>query len=90
MTIRSGVEGRTGRVRLKGDALTELRQRCFDWSGGRCVECGRLILWATFEMAHIQGRGANGSDKLSNLRALCGRCHNDEHHPKAIARKRKL
>ena len=83
--------GKTGRIRLTGRALTELRQACFCRDKFLCRECGRMVAWDVAdaergfgipvgEMAHIQSRGAGGSDILENVRTLCPKCHRDEHN----------
>jgi 5-methylcytosine-specific restriction endonuclease McrA len=86
MTIRSGVTGKTGRVRLKGPALASLRRRCFTRDGWACVDCGRTVSWATGHMAHIVSRGGGGSDILENVRTKCQEHHHAEHNPRAIPR----
>ena len=87
MTIRSGVPGKTGRIRLKGLALADLRRQCFTRDGWKCVDCVRPVSWATGHMAHIIGRGRGGSDLLENVRTKCAECHHAEHNPKAVPAK---
>lgn len=87
MTIRSGVVGRTGRLRLKGLELAKLRMFCLVRAKYRCEECGCWVSWETSEMAHRQSRGAGGSDTPDNVRCLCRECHRAEHQPKAVAKK---
>ena len=82
--IRSGVVGKTGRVRLRGDALAALRRQCFVRDGWACTVCLCPISWASGHMAHIKSRGAGGSDVLTNLVTKCGDCHRAEHNPRAI------
>ena len=77
--IRSGVVGKTGRLRLKGQALEDLRRRVFTRDGWMCCECGRVCSWTSGHLAHIQSRGAGGSDTEENTRLLCGDCHRAEH-----------
>jgi 5-methylcytosine-specific restriction endonuclease McrA len=84
MTIRSGIPGKLGRIRLKGEALAALRRQCFTRDGWSCVDCGRGIGWASGHMAHIKSRGSGGSDVIENVRTKCGDCHDAEHHPKAV------
>ena len=78
--------GKLGIVRLTGKALEDLRYECFLRWGGICCGCGVHISdlfpdWhgRKYHMAHIVGRGAGGSDVISNVRALCGDCHRAEH-----------
>ncbi len=85
--IRSGVVGKTGRLRLRGDALAALRRECFTRDGWRCVDCLRPVSWASGHMAHIQSRGAGGSDVLENVRTKCMLCHHLEHNPKVVPAK---
>ena len=83
MTIRSGVPGKLGRIRLKGKPLADLRRQCFTRDGWACVECGVGVSWVSGHMAHIKSRGAGGSDVLENVRTLCGGpdgCHMKEHN----------
>ena len=84
---RSGVPGKCGIIRLYGPDLTKLRDECFDRDMGICGKCGKLIYKYAryagdpdaYDMAHVQSRGAGGSDTLENVRALCHRCHMREH-----------
>jgi 5-methylcytosine-specific restriction endonuclease McrA len=87
MTIRSGVVGKTGRLRLKGKAMDALRWRVFQRDRWQCQECGRECSWEAGHLAHIKSRGAGGSDTEENTRLLCMACHQAEHHPKAVPRK---
>jgi 5-methylcytosine-specific restriction endonuclease McrA len=80
MTIRSGVVGKTGRLRLKGKALDALRVRVFERDGWRCCECFRFLSLVTGHLAHIKSRGAGGSDTEENTRLLCWACHHAEHN----------
>jgi 5-methylcytosine-specific restriction endonuclease McrA len=77
------------RVRLKGKALESLRTYCALRDGQRCQECDIGVFddlpdWhdQKYHMAHIQSRGACGSDVPSNVRTLCGQCHRKEHSGK--------
>jgi 5-methylcytosine-specific restriction endonuclease McrA len=82
--IRSGVIGKTGRLRLKGEALAALRRRVFTRDKWCCCVCGEPCGWVSGHLAHIQSRGAGGSDTEENTRLLCAFCHDAEHHPKAV------
>ena len=77
--IRSGVVGKTGRLRLKRQALEDLRRRVFIRDGWKCRECRVACSWTSGHLAHIQSRGAGGSDTEENTRLLCGDCHRAEH-----------
>ncbi len=80
MTIRSGVAGKTGRIRLKGEALAMLRRACFTRDGWRCVACFRRVSWASGQMAHIKSRGSGGSDALENVQTMCAEHHALSHN----------
>jgi 5-methylcytosine-specific restriction endonuclease McrA len=80
MTIRSGVVGKTGRLRLKGKAMDALRWRVFQRDNWHCQECGRECSWEAGHLAHIKSRGAGGSDTEENTRLLCMACHHAEHN----------
>lgn len=74
-------------IRLTGRALFNLRLDCFMRDGGICRECGANTYFQArfggdplaYDMAHIQSRGAGGSDTLENVRCLCHACHMKEH-----------
>ena len=87
--IRSGVPGKLGRIRLKGDALANLRHQCWIRDKERCVDCGKRVREHSFEMAHIKARGVCGSDSLDNVVTKCGfdGCHWKEHNPKSVQKK---
>ena len=84
---------KSGRIRLTGADIAELRRECWQRDGGCCQECLGRTFYVPFypghpqgyEMAHIKSRGAGGSDTLENVRCLCRRCHDLEHRGK-IAR----
>lgn len=82
--------GKTGTIRLSGVNLTRLRDDCYFRDGGMCTKCG---VWLRKErgyrdsmhMAHIQGRGAGGSDVIENVTSKCAHCHLVlEHNPKSV------
>jgi len=80
-------EYRSGRVRLTGEDLAELRRECYERDNQCCRVCGVPLYFNArfdgdpigYEMAHIKSRGAGGSDSLDNVRALCGKDHRAEH-----------
>ena len=75
--------GKLGRVRLTGSDLTKLRLQCWERDKGKCQECGEALYYQPryigdpkgYDMAHIRGRGAFGSDVLENVRTMCHSCH---------------
>jgi len=76
----------TGKVRLSGQALEDLRERVYKRDGGRCQwpRCGVWLplygsVFNRAHMAHIKSRGASGSDELLNVRLLCYAHHAEEH-----------
>lgn len=85
--------GKTGRVRLTGEALSSLRGHTYMESLERCQNCAERIFYAArfagdplaYDMAHIKSRGAGGSDLPSNVRALCHRDHMAEHSGRRIS-----
>jgi 5-methylcytosine-specific restriction endonuclease McrA len=88
---RKGEEtiGKTGRIRLRGKKLEQLRRDCYERDGGQCVweGCGKPLLWESgsfnsMHMAHIVSRGAGGSDVISNVRSLCAFHHIGIEHSK--------
>jgi 5-methylcytosine-specific restriction endonuclease McrA len=68
--------GKLGTVRLAGEAMRELRWKCFERDRGICQACGTLTVGG--EMAHIKTKRNNG-DTLDNVRWLCRYCHHIEH-----------
>ena len=85
--IRSGIPGKLGRIRLKGEALAALRRQRFNCDGWRCVDCLRSVSWVSGHLAHVISRGRGGSDTLENTRTKCDGCHKNEHNPKAVPSK---
>lgn len=79
--------GKLGIVRLRGKDLFQLRTNCWIRDLMRCVDCGVRTCWEprfngdpeAYDMAHIQSRGAGGSDVLENVVTKCHRCHMKEH-----------
>ena len=77
----------TSCIRLSGKALEELRFVCWVRDDGRCQRCFIQTYYEArfdgdplaYDMAHIIGRGAGGSDTLDNVRTLCHRDHMTEH-----------
>lgn len=71
------------RVKLYGDAKSDLRRRVWCRSKGYCEvrleNCEDRIFWDTFEMAHRK-HGARKSDELSEVDAACKTCHRDSHN----------
>lgn len=84
--IRSGVPSKLGIIRLKGPALKALRRARWLLDRKRCTDCGRMVNEQSFELAHMIGRGAGGSDVIENVRTKCGfdGCHHREHNPKSV------
>ena len=79
---RKGEEtiGKTGRIRLRGKKLEQLRRDCFERDGYRCTcGCKQPVTWEVGDMAHIVSRGAGGSDILSNVRTMTHEHHMLEH-----------
>src|SRR5579859_3968535 len=77
----------TGKVRLRGKALADLRYHRWMLDMRRCVVCGVRTFWqARYEgdpqaygLAHVTSRGASGGDTLENTRTKCHSCHMQEH-----------
>ena len=84
--------GKMGRVRVDGKDMIALRRAVFTRDGWKCCDCGVGVEWTGWNaghLAHIQSRGAGGSDTEENTRCLCGICHQREHNAggKPIPRK---
>ena len=76
-------------IRLKGEALTELRWQCFERDAGICQRCGVYAPWDGFwvsrgHMAHVKSRGVGGSDTLDNVVWKCASCHIGLEHTKGV------
>lgn len=49
-------------VRLRGKRLSELRQKCYERTSGRCSDCGIFAGWDWGEMSHQIPRSLGGAD----------------------------
>jgi 5-methylcytosine-specific restriction endonuclease McrA len=73
----------SGRIRLKGKALEDLRLKRFWRDNETCRKCGERVYFTArfdgdpqaYDMAHIVSRGAGGSDVIGNVETWCHRCH---------------
>jgi 5-methylcytosine-specific restriction endonuclease McrA len=81
----------SGKIRLSGQALEQLRERVYRRDRGRCQwkGCGVLLplygsVFTRGHAAHIVGRGAGGSDIAENMRLLCPHHHLDAEHTKGL------
>lgn len=79
----------SGKVRLSGAAMENLREIKYRKALGRCEwpECGKLLplygsVFTRAHLAHIQSRGAGGSDSEANTRILCPPHHLISEHTK--------
>ena len=91
--IRKRRKPRPGR--LAGAALEALRQACFERDGGKCVKCGRTLLYwhewmmhpDRYHMSHKRNKRMFGDD-LNNVEALCSGDHMiGKHNPKSVPAK---
>jgi len=71
------------RVKLHGDAKSDLRRRVWCRSKGYCEvrsdRCEVNIKFATFHLSHNR-HGAHRDDSESSCRASCPTCHRDSHN----------
>ena len=79
----------TGCVRLSGQAMENLREIQYRKAGGRCQweGCGKFLplygsVFTRAHLAHLQSRGAGGSDTQENTRILCPPHHLISEHTK--------
>ena len=72
--------GKLGIIRRNGKDMALLRQIVFERDRYRCCDCGKPVSWDSGHLAHIQSRGAGGSDVPENLRTLCAICHAKDHN----------
>ena len=56
------------------DAVTQIRERVFEASGGTCRDCGKPINWS-FHLHEENPRGKGGEISIYNSIAICARCH---------------
>lgn len=53
----------------------KIRTLIYERDAARCHPCGRLVKPRDYECGHIIDRCAGGTDRLSNLVAMCGLCN---------------
>ena len=91
MLIRKRNKTRRGPIRLKGDAMTQLRQDVFYRDGYACQQvlsrispitglkvfwkCLKAVTWDSGHLAHITSRGRGGDDSMENCVTKCAHCH---------------
>ena len=67
----------SGKIRLHGSAMAELREQAYERSGAHCEiqrdgkRCNYPLTFLNMELAHIKSRGAGGSDTLDNVLCSC-------------------
>lgn len=78
---------KSGRKRLTGIDLQMLRLHRLQIDEGKCVYCGTRVDDSLpeyhplkYDLMHVQGRGAGGSDTIENTRTGCHECHMKEHN----------
>jgi len=81
----------SGTVRLSGAAMERLREQVYRRDQGRCTwdGCGVLLplygsVFTRAHLAHIQSRGAGGSDTAENTRIRCFHHHIELEHVKGL------
>jgi hypothetical protein len=81
----------SGKIRLSGQALEDLRNEVYERDQGRCqwAGCGKLLplygsVFTRAHLAHIVSRGAGGSDTAANTRILCPPHHLVDEHTKGL------
>lgn len=62
------------RHRPPRDVWSALRLQVLERDGWACVRCGCALTVETAHVDHIQS-GKRATNKLTNLRTLCRRCH---------------
>lgn len=62
-----------GKKRRKYSA--DVRKMIYDKAGGRCVLCGRKILFEDMTLDHIIPLAMNGPDEVENLQCTCELCN---------------
>lgn len=75
--------GKTGIQRLYGADMSKLRSDRFDHDKGRCVKCGRPVIFKrgfpdSMELMHVRGKRNNG-DSLEQVETGCKDCHRKFH-----------
>lgn len=67
-------------VKLSAYHWKKLRQELFAKVNGRCQGCGRIFeVLGDMHAHHKMKRSEHRLDEISNLRALCFKCHELEH-----------
>lgn len=81
----------SGKIRLSGDALEQLREQRYAIDRGRCTwkGCGICLplhgdVFTRAHLAHIKSRGASGSDTIENTRIRCFHHHIEVEHTKGL------
>lgn len=87
---------KSGKIRLSGQALIELREQRYELDGGRCQwrkgkpdACGIWLplygsVFNRAHLAHVIPRSIGGPDTLENTRILCPNHHLVDEHTKGL------
>jgi 5-methylcytosine-specific restriction endonuclease McrA len=60
------------------DALIQVWNNEYEGAkSGECPICGRIITPKIFQMGHKVSKANGGSDKIQNLRPICGKCNRE-------------
>lgn len=76
-TISLSRSGLVAKERIRGHALTKMRERIMARDGAACQKCGKMV--ERLEVDHIVPLAAGGSNSELNLQLLCAiPCHRDK------------
>lgn len=64
---------------LRGEDITNQRNKVWYASKGRCAICKMPMYWDDWHMDHLQGGLVGRCDDLNNLRAVHPACHRGRH-----------
>ena len=60
---------------MRREFSAKVEEQARERAGGRCEECGGLLMPGRSEVDHIKPCELGGGNELANARVLCLRCH---------------